>query len=158
MPNTYTTTARILELLPQVCTKNNIEQIQIKSEYVIKNNGEICHNAEFINGGIEKDLITRIYEPQIRQILVGLQEVLGRNILFDRNLSSSSYDLLEYEAVCDLSEHPYAFDLKKALVEPPHFQAEALCSRWLDGLTPLFDSEPEKVLQELVELLENLLK
>ena len=33
----------------------------------------------------------------------------------------------------------------------PKSQAEALCQKWLGGLTPLFNQEPEMVLQELVE-------
>jgi hypothetical protein len=33
----------------------------------------------------------------------------------------------------------------------PKSQAEAICQKWLDGLIPLFDQEPEMVLQELVE-------
>jgi hypothetical protein len=33
----------------------------------------------------------------------------------------------------------------------PKSQAEAICQKWLDGLTPLFNQEPEMVLQELVE-------
>ena len=40
----------------------------------------------------------------------------------------------------------------------PKSQAEALCQKWLGGLKPLFNRESKTVLQELVEILENLLK
>jgi hypothetical protein len=33
---------------------------------------------------------------------------------------------------------------------------EIYCIKWLDGLTPLIDTEPEKVLQELLEILKKL--
>ena len=35
-------------------------------------------------------------------------------------------------------------------------QAEVLCHKWLDGLNPMFESEPELVLTELLEMLENM--
>jgi uncharacterized protein YifE (UPF0438 family) len=37
-------------------------------------------------------------------------------------------------------------------------EAEALCNRWLDGLRPMFEREPEKVLTELLEVLKKLNK
>jgi hypothetical protein len=35
-------------------------------------------------------------------------------------------------------------------------KAKALCSKWLDGLIPLIDREPETVLTELLEILKSI--
>lgn len=35
-------------------------------------------------------------------------------------------------------------------------QSKQLCQKWLDGLNPLFETEPEKVLTELLEILESI--
>jgi len=38
----------------------------------------------------------------------------------------------------------------------PKTQAEALCAKYLDGLDPMFDQAPEKVLEELTEIIKNI--
>jgi hypothetical protein len=37
----------------------------------------------------------------------------------------------------------------------PDTLAGSFCHKWLDGLNPMFESEPEKVLEELLEVLKN---
>ena len=80
-----------------------------------------------------------IQEPQILRILVAL------DILFE-SLARNFFYNLEWLKIEDKS-YPLGTHT-----------SEILCNRWLDGLEPLFDREPETVLQELVEILENLMK
>ena len=48
-------------------------------------------------------------------------------------------------------------EIKKYLLDTEYtFSAKALCQKWLDGLTPLIDTEHEKVLTELLEVLKKL--
>ena len=35
-------------------------------------------------------------------------------------------------------------------------QAEALCQKWLDGLEPMFETNPDQVLGELLEILKGI--
>lgn len=95
--------------------------------------------------------------PQIRQILIGLKKVLGENPEYkqDRWLLDNLNKRYENK---ELTEYSLIACLKSSVEKTPKSQAEALCQKWLDGLEPLFDREPETVLQELIEILENLLK
>ena len=99
------------------------------SENYISDTGELMTVDR--NSGIAftlaEDWQFAIGEYQIKQILIGLNDLLG--------------DTKEYEDMI----------LAKS-------QAEVLCHRWLDGLNPLFESEPELVLEVLLEILENLIK
>lgn len=99
-----------------------------------------------------------IESPQIRQILIGLKDVLGDN---------ADYKKERYNWVKNKNDERFIADNKKDCVFVINYkidkiykksQAEALCQKWLDGLNPLFEREPKTVLQELIEILENLLK
>lgn len=142
MSNLYTLTARIHELLPLINQKYGLE-IEVKQEkkFIIED-GRIFDPKEIIDR-IRGKILTRdgvypaIQTPQIRQILLALKDVLGdRARWFFKNILGGQ----------DL-ERPF-----------PNTVSEALCQRWLEGLNPLFDREPEFVLSELREVLENLLK
>jgi hypothetical protein len=76
-----------------------------------------------------KRLCPAIQAPQIRQILLAFKEVLGE------------------------SEEIKELNIKNT---PNRFYVDELCSRWLDGLEPLFVREPETVLTELLEILKNI--
>lgn len=118
---------------------------------------------------IGKLLCPEITEKQIRQILVGLQEVLGENpnwrssktlgvdladaiddIITERNHSRFGNDMFTIRQFGTI----YAIGMG----EYPS-QAETLYKKWCYGFpTSLFDANPILVLTELVEILENLLK
>lgn len=164
MSNLYPLRARIHELLPQINQKYGLE-IEVESDfywYVETSYFEGVHKRP---GCFYKDdgfyervfdaAIDDIQAPQIRQILVGLQEVLGENPeLHSKRLDNYSEFLEAFKNDTPI-EAKYT-ELKNEAI--PEFQAEVLCQKWLDGITPLFDREPEPVLQELVEVLEHLLK
>jgi len=126
----------------------------------------------------------KIQEPQIRQILVAFQDVFKKTKKFYKKMFtgkraeqgetyyyfaagfagekgyvvSAKDDRREHDNFCFNSDN-YFVDLDLAkLAEILNLDnpAEALCQKWLDGLYPLFDREPETVLQELVEVLEKI--
>ena len=88
----------------------------------------------------------------IRQILIAFKDLLGENPKFTelenaiKNLKDGHYN--RYVMCVTHIVNGYI----------PQSKAEALCHKWLDGLNPLFDSEPELVLEELLEVLQNLIK
>jgi hypothetical protein len=78
-----------------------------------------------------------IQEPEIRQILLAFKEIfdsLPRNYFYN----------LEW------------FRLEDSFHTLGTSMSVILCAKWLDGLTPLFDREPETVLSELLEVLKTL--
>ena len=114
------------------------------------------------------DWIPKIEELQIRQILLAVKDELGDNpeyaeMLILKNKYADATNVLcypsavadEYKMKADRLAKKIAYEilLEKTIV----YKSEALCNKWLDGLTPLFDSEPVIVLKELLEILENLL-
>jgi len=117
-------------------------EIKLKDEYGINRNGDIYQNAEFINGRVPKDLIPAIQEKQIRQILLAFQEVLGKCQNWNE-LYKDKKDKFDYS---DL-----AIFAKVLPITSPN-----LCERWLNGLNPMFDQEPKKVLEELTTIIEQL--
>ncbi len=155
-----TLTQKIHELLLQVKAKYGLE---FKVDLLQYEEGcqafsDICgqkENGKFICvycqrwGGQDREVPVALNKmpPQIRQILVGLQGVLGINP--DFNHTTDFYYYSNSEDVYELGFQEGQVKLKLA---------QALCQRWLDGLEPLFDREPETVLQELVKILEDLLK
>lgn len=168
MPNLYTLTARIHKLLPQVNQKYGLE-IEVESDFAwfSKNGVYKIHHKQYgllvlVNHENVKLECLAIQATQIRQILVGLQDVLGVNPEYieecgkwreQREIINNIKDFMrEKDEFCKM----YGIDAKLQTITKS--QAEALCQKWLDGLEPLFDREPETVLQELIEVLENLLK
>jgi hypothetical protein len=152
MSKQYQLTKQIHEILPKVEKKCKVK-IKIESDFMIDEFG--CHH---FCGGLTsqfKDqhwMTILIKAPQIRQILMALERVLGENPKF---LS------LEYQIeslVDDNGENRIARLLERQLGKTKYMKAQALCQYWLDGLDPLFNQKPETVLKELLKILENLIK
>jgi len=98
-------------------------------------------------------LYPAIDPPQIRQILQAFEGVLGDNPEY----------IKKFEELTDIANELGFDECPKCGTNIFHQTEEknysqALCQKWLDGLNPMFDSEPEKVLEELNEILENLIK
>jgi hypothetical protein len=87
-----------------------------------------------------------IQTPQIRQILLAFKEVLGANPEYTKIQKTSSFEETYISA--------YNFGFQYGIT--PDSQAEALCSRWLDGLEPMIEREPETVLSELLDILKKI--
>lgn len=152
MSNLYNLTKQIYKLLPKINQKYGLK-IEIESDFYLHNNPKAdSYKQVFYKTNLpiylettKEQVIKKWMSPiiqalQIRQILVGLQDVLGENPEFVEALKRnemSHYSLWVPEA---------------------ETQSEVFCQKWLDGLNPLFDREPETVLQELIDMLDNLLK
>ena len=94
-----------------------------------------------------------IEEKQIKQILIALNDMLGENPEYEE-LENGIKNLYH-----DGGYDKYVFKVEDiAMKYTPATLASSFCHRWLDGLNPLFESEPELVLEELLEVLENLIK
>lgn len=133
MSGIYQPTKEIHLLIPKINQKYDLE-IEIKNEKYIYINNNILLPVDQNTGELQK--LDAPYYPiiqasQIRQILVVLERILAK---------------------------PYIECDHRRIYEGNIITADLLCQKWLDGLNPLIDLEPETVLQELVEVLENLLK
>jgi hypothetical protein len=125
----YTLHQTIHELIPQINQKYKLK-IKIVSELYIDGLGGIHHKD---NSMYSVDNLDYYGDKQIRQILFGLRELLGKTS-------------------------------KKLFL--PKSQAQALDDRWFrptekDGEytgQSMFDTDPDKVLKELIEILKELLK
>jgi hypothetical protein len=84
-----------------------------------------------------------IQAPHIRQILFELKDVL--DVLAKTKTKTETNKMIG-------GMRAIGFEFKSQ----PQLKAESLCHKWLDGLTPLIDTEPEKVLTELLEILKKL--
>jgi hypothetical protein len=148
MSNLYTLTARTHELLPQVKAKYGLKfEVEPTAGYITER-GDIVYATMH---GIKS--APKIEEKQIRQILVGLQKVFEKNPDYDKRYNDF-YDIIDDGISTSEDIHNFLelFQL------PLESQAEALCQKWLGSLTPMFDTNPTGVLEEMVEVLENLLK
>jgi hypothetical protein len=152
MPNLYNLTAQIHQNLQKVCEKYGLEKLEIESDYILL--PDDCGPRIFIGGASLRNEIPAIQSPQIRQILLAFKEVLGENPNFKLLENAIKENQLlcnnKYTGLITVSD---IFLLDGGLPIPKS-QAEALCQKWLDSLTPMFDREPETVLTELLELLE----
>lgn len=94
-----------------------------------------------------------IKAPQIRNILLSLSDTLGENY-FNQETANEEAKQQNYFSSAELSD-AYERGYYSCLLNFHHKTiAEALCQKWLDGLNPLIDQEPEQVLSELLEVLE----
>jgi hypothetical protein len=110
-------------------------------------------HVELTRLGLEIE-VNSIQAPQIRRILRALEEDLGSNPDIDRWQKQAD----EVKPIYFGDECMQYYQVCGNIMMLPKTLAEALCSRWLDGLDPLFEREPETVLEELLEVLENLRK
>jgi hypothetical protein len=103
------------------------------------------------NGALDKiKELSFIQAPQIRQILLAFREVLGVNPEYNK-VYNNFYDIIDNGISTSEDIHNFL-----QLKLPPKTKSDALCAKWLDGLTPLFDTQPELVLSELLEVLKAL--
>ena len=117
-----------------------IDKINIKYKLCIYNKAD---QYLYTDG----ELYVFIQETRIKQILIGLKDLLGVNPHWESE--QEHFYKLESTGVC-----LFGLRLKSS---QPKYKAEALCARWLDGLEPMFVSEPEAVLTELKEVLEEII-
>lgn len=123
-------------------------------ECYISGTGELMRlsSNNFVAFTLAEDWQFEIGEYQIKQILNALKDLLGENPEYEEleNAIKNLYKDGGYDRYVMCVTHI----VNKYI---PQSQAEALCQKWLDGLNPIFDSNPEMVLTELLEVLENLI-
>jgi hypothetical protein len=162
MSKRYELTKQIHELLTQIKTKYGLD-IEIKGEYIYqemltKDKAIDCVYLQHLHPDFFSRLVVEgelnswdsykilpvIKDQQIRQILFALKDILddiaNTKNRFQREGISGTMRVIEF-----------------GFGRQPELKAEALCEKWLDGLNPLIESEPEKVLEELKETLTKLL-
>jgi hypothetical protein len=129
--------------------------------------------------------VPAIQAPQIRAILLAFKEVLGSNPYhaeikrkLDTEFGGYGYPYPEdhkfykggsiidfytnvsqkqkYFAHNPIVNASWGARYMEELNNTPKTKSEALCAKWLDGLTPLFDTSPEQVLSKLLEILKAL--
>jgi hypothetical protein len=113
-------------------------------------------HAELARLGLEIE-VNLIEAPQIRRILRALEGVLGENVEWIR-LEKLGTELNPHSSTTPWEKAYEAGKVYGMRLYTPLTRAEVLCERWLGGLNPLFDREPETVLTELLEVLEKLRK
>ena len=164
----YTLSKKITELLPLVASKYGVEIIanllrdkegcQAFSDICGKKDQEgkfLCKYCQSWNGQQrEVEISSKDLPDQIKQILIALEKVLEENpeIL---KINNQGYGdcRLEYSG-----DHYLIIDYWDDIREIGYIKySEALCQKWLDGLNPLITTNPDQVLSELIEVLENLL-
>lgn len=162
----YPLSKKINELLPLVAEKYGVEiEIEAEKHYCqyIYEEGlgediEIQPSSE-LEGSDYEPICPVIEAPQIKQILIALKEVLGETNQDFRNVQKIIEKGFEIEARLETRANlKSVIEYLLMVAKPPQGKADFLCLRWLDGLNPLNDTNPDQVLTELVEVLKNLLK
>jgi hypothetical protein len=174
-----TTQQQIHEILPKVCKKHGIEKIEIASDYQW-----VTHENKYGDKENHLLLVTNDYyhtrgsflapivkhcpaiaEPQIRQILLALQEILGENPEYMKWLEIGQTEW-KINAIDDFfNSNPLETILPVLYhhAKPPQFQAKTLHDKWFsfreidDKVIPsLWDENPDQVLTELLEILKSI--
>jgi hypothetical protein len=149
MPNLYQITKQLHETVQEKAKKHNLE-LEIESDKYYGNH-KITENIQLVSSDLAYHLAIDnnfdhifgvIQADQIRQILVAFKDVL-----IDDKIKKNA------EWFKDIKETDICPYCGFRIIQN---QAEDLCDRWLDGLNPLFDREPEKVLTELNKILSEL--
>jgi hypothetical protein len=131
-------------------------------ELVIKNNRvfvvDVCLGTMIRN--MDEHNYTNlpvIQADQIRQILLTFKDILGENPQLKKALERHK-DTTNRDTLLETYNKQFFVTFADGEIIENGFlsQAQALCQKWLDGLTPLFDREPEKVLTELLEILQKI--
>jgi len=160
MSKQYELTKQIHAILPLIAEKYG-KEIVLTGDFVwLKKDGQYkIHHKQYsaVLLMVEKEIKIKslaIQAPQIRQILLALQDELGKNPEIHKKdvmlKQISETDFSDYRKGIEMGLATHA---KNNL---PWYYSEVLCHKWLDGLNPLFDSEPITVLTEFLEVLENL--
>ena len=171
MSQLYTLTKQINDLLPKVASKYDLKiNVENDSEFYQNKNTEVYQVWTDDAMRLEQECgspsnykytsIKAIQAPQIRQILLILKDVLGKNPNFKGGsheaLGSGSWHYVDGKLKAEIIHYDDDGDDDDELNLFSY--AESLCGKCCDGLTPLIDTNQEQVLSELVEVLENLLK
>ena len=156
--NQFEITQKIHQELDKLAKTTGIK-IEVESTYgwIIEPDG--VFNSQYNDFQDAKALIA-IEPPQIKQILIAFEEKLGENPEYKKRQIQKNIleegkekDGTDFEVLMYKMAYKNSSDLLKLT---PQTQSEALCQKWLDGLNPLFDSNPTQVLTELLEVLQNI--
>jgi|GEM_PF-3758553 len=104
---------------------------------------------------LSHDFVSKIEEPQIREILIALQEELGENPTYSL-VYNMEINLLKHSKMSEANKKSDVQHRINPLFIGFPTRSETFCNKWLDGLKPLFDTDPIAVLTELLEILTNL--
>jgi hypothetical protein len=144
MSQTYELNKQINDLLPKVAQKYDLGEIfeEMYCPEWIAEHGGICHISEMdLDDGYDYPVMG---SDQIRQILNALKDVLGKNP--------------KYTLYVGLGDNWHATNSRNDIfASVPKTKSDALCAKWLDSLNPLIDTNPDQVLSELVDVLNQLL-
>jgi hypothetical protein len=134
MSNLYTVTKQIHETIQDKAKKYGLEN---PFTLLLDEFDKIMPLTEDIyeEYAITENEIIEKLPNQIRQTLLAFKNVLGENP--------------EYTKYENKAQFHYFVTLQKNY-------ADALCNKWLDSLTPMFATNPETVLTELLEILKTL--
>ena len=160
MTKLYTLTKKIHEAIEKINQKYGLE-IDIKSdndnviyetdiavnttincgECYISDTGELMSldSNNYIGFTLAEDWQFTINGNEIKQILNALQDLLGENPEYTEMEKHCTYEECSECGSVNINPEIYSYSI-------------ALCHKWLDGLNPMFESEPVKVLEELLEL------
>jgi len=176
----YQLTKKIHAIIPKLAEKYNKEVELTSSGYYLAKypalgkDGKIYSKYERLSefqgrSTYRLEEFPEIVSSQIRQILIAFEDVLTgkpkvKNELdfFELHIGDCIREFFLYEKVKEGITNQIELavrDLHKEFVgkSNPESFVQAFCQKWLDGLTPLFDKEPETVLEELLEILTKLL-
>ena len=151
MSQTYELNKQINDLLPKVAQRHGIKiEIELTNKALVT---MTSYSKEFYSVCIgenqdlklQRNYICPLIEaPQIKQILNALKGVLGENP--------------KYTLFVGLDDNWHATNSRNDIFASVHkTKSDALCAKWLDSLNPLIDTNPEQVLSELVDVLNQLL-
>ena len=172
MSNLHHTTAKIHELLPQVKAKYGLK-FEVESEYyydTVSKDNPLRHKTEILlvwKMSLDrkqlgrKRFIPAIQFPQIRQILIGLQGVLGENLNYHSKRLENYDEFLQNFKQNKPITAEYTLIKNKSV---PQSKSQDLDDKWLrpaekDGKytgQSLFNREPETVLTELIQILQSI--
>jgi hypothetical protein len=158
----------IHELIPQLSQKYGLKFEVRSKEYILDPDLEYNLENNVYKGG-EITAYPAIQTPQIRQILFGLREVLGKNPEIHKKdiLLKKVFDMkIEYP---HFNEYNKGLSLGRIEAEKNGMvwsKAQSLDDHWFrptekDGKytgQSMFDLEPDTVLAELIEIIKELLK
>jgi len=142
MSNTlYTLTKQINDLIPILNEKYGVK-IEIDSEYCLIIPQRIKVDNYQIKYNTENKVILKQYKKKndVDVIITNMSALVEESFV---------------NAIQAPQIRQILIGLKEQLNEVLNM-TEIYCIKWLDGLTPMFDTEPEKVLEELLEILKKL--
>lgn len=154
MFNLYRITKEIHGLLPKVEEAKNVK-FEIRFEKFIDGRLQGYIEGDYYAGHSDQ---ASLFE--LRQILKALEGVLGKGKM------CLDLEIIEYEdQLPEMTQKEFNYWHDHSWVDivrvgyKPYWEtkAEAPCQKWLDGLDPLFDREPETVLTELRNVLKTLI-